>query len=98
MVRINHGIFLITLWCLLANAIAEKNEEKHQDLASPQQLGYMGVNEEPALVYNDEKEYEDSLGSVENDLGDEKDWSRLLDSTDMSMDVDCRPYMDSESK
>jgi hypothetical protein len=93
MVQINHGIFLITLWCLLANAIlAEKNEKKHQDLASPQQLGY-GAHEEPALVYNDEKEFEDSLGSVENDLGDEEDWSRLLDSTEKRM-----PYMDSESK
>jgi hypothetical protein len=95
MVQLNHGIFFIALWCLFANVVADKDEKKYGRLR--QRLVY-GIHEEPALVHADESEYEDSFGSVKKVWGDEENWGRLLDSTDMSMDMDCSPYMRSESK
>jgi hypothetical protein len=103
MVQLNHGIRLFTLFCFLANVVAgEDTKKKKHDLAR-RRLVY-GVHEEPALalVHTDESEYEDSFGSLQEVLDDEKDWGRLLDSIDMSMsmsmDMDRRPYPGSESK
>ena len=99
MVQLRHGVRLFTLWFFLANVAADKDAKKH-DLAR-RRLVY-GVHEEPALVLHaDESEHEDSFGSFTKDREDEKDWGRLLDSTDtnMSMAIDCMPYKKgSESK